>query len=217
MVLQTGACSKYLLSATSRLQRHTAQQGRKSNAMLGSMLVLRLQGRHDCQCGWPGMVLPMADHTSLEPAQSFDGCHRQGLLLVTARRGRQTTLCHGLAETDNSPRGSGSEDLGHGWGRDSGDTGEALSTLGKGPMLPSIEVHCQRHVAVGLKRRERDLTKPRPTVRERNGKTRGRDASFWMLFHLVQQGNPSTCIRDAALEPCNGCQKRAGIGHDSRG
>lgn len=28
--------------------------------------------------------------------------------------------------------------------------------LGKGPMLPSIEVHRQRHIAVGLKRRERD-------------------------------------------------------------
>lgn len=45
LVFQTGGCSKYLLSATSRLQWHAAQQGHKSNAMLGSMLVLRLQGR----------------------------------------------------------------------------------------------------------------------------------------------------------------------------
>lgn len=44
-MLQTGGCSKYLLSATSRLQWHAAQQGRQSNAMLGSMLALRLQGR----------------------------------------------------------------------------------------------------------------------------------------------------------------------------
>lgn len=73
-------------------------------------------------------------------------------LLVSARRGRQTTLCHELAETDVSPRGSGSDDLGHGWGRDSGETGEALSTLRKGPMLPSIEVHSQRHIAVGTKK-----------------------------------------------------------------
>lgn len=45
IVLQTGGCWKYLLSDTSRLQRHAAQQGRKSNAILGSMLALRLQGR----------------------------------------------------------------------------------------------------------------------------------------------------------------------------
>lgn len=92
------------------------------------------------------------NHTCVEPAQSLDGFHRQALLLVTAQRVRQTTLCHGLAETDISPRGSGSDDLGHGWGRDSGETGEALSTLGKGPMLPSIEVHSQRHFAVGLEK-----------------------------------------------------------------
>lgn len=92
------------------------------------------------------------NHTYVEPTQSLDGCHRQALLLVTAQRGRQTTLCHGLAETDISPRGSGSDDLGHGWGRDSGETGEALSTLGKGPMLLSIEVHSQRHFAVGTQK-----------------------------------------------------------------
>lgn len=65
------------------------------------------RGGHDCQCGWPRMLLPRADHTSFEPPQSFDGCHRrQGLLLVSTQRARQTTLCHGLAETDTTPRGS---------------------------------------------------------------------------------------------------------------
>lgn len=37
--------------------------------------------------------------------------------------------------------------------------------LGKGPMLPSIEVHRQRHIAVGLKRRERDSLDQAPGPR----------------------------------------------------
>lgn len=139
MVLQTGGCSKYLLSATesaatpyrtarSQEQRHARFDARP--AAPGAAMTVNVE--------WPGMLLPMANHTQLEPTQSLDGCHRQGLLLVTARRGRQTTLCHGLAETDISPRGSGSEDLGHGWGRDSGDTGEALSTLEKDRCCPAL-------------------------------------------------------------------------------
>lgn len=59
-----------------------------------------------------------------------------------------------LAETNITLRGSGSVDLGHGWGRDSGETGEALSTLRKGPMLPGIKIHSRRHFVVGLKGRE---------------------------------------------------------------
>lgn len=108
--------------------------------LLGSMLALRLQGRPWLSVWMPkDMLLPKTiPHPPRADPIFGHGCHRQGLLLVSARRGRQTTLCHGLAETDISPRGSGSEDLGHGWGRDSGDTGEALSMLGKGPMLPSI-------------------------------------------------------------------------------
>lgn len=59
------------------------------------MLVLRLHRRPYLSMWMTGMLLPKANDTYLQPTQSFDVCHRQGLLLVTAQRGRQTTACHG--------------------------------------------------------------------------------------------------------------------------
>lgn len=83
-------------------------------------------------------------------------------------------------------------------------------TLGKGPMLPSIEVHSQRHFAVGLKRRERDLLviETRPTVPAGNGKACGRDALVSMLLPKCKWDR-SSCIRQVVLESCEAYQKQA--------
>lgn len=75
-------------------------------------------------------------------------------------------------------------------------------------MLPSIEVHSQRHFAVGLKRRERDLTKPRPTVRNQNLETHGKDDSFLKLFSRSSWSRSSS-IPGAILEPCEAYQNHA--------